>query len=181
MFLITISPLNQTFSCENKGNDRQPKKLLIGKQILPVSNLEIYSEQKGEYEYWFLGFLGLHTGPQLPLLCKFWERHCNEVNFNISSTKPSASIQKNCNLNIQMFLMIRTKFHITLPPNDIHYHFTSKNFDVEIKLKWFHWEIATNSIIRAAHGESKQVHLAQTLYTYLGEFLIDTALDVVLE
>ena len=44
-----ISPYNinpeSKFSCENKGNDCQPKKLLIGKQILPVSNLEIYSEQ----------------------------------------------------------------------------------------------------------------------------------------
>ena len=39
-------------------------------------------------------------------------------------------------LNIQMFLMIRTKFHITLPPNDIHYHFTSKKFDVEISKGW---------------------------------------------
>ena len=36
---------------ENKGNDHQLKKLLIFKQILLVSTLEIYREQCGEYAY----------------------------------------------------------------------------------------------------------------------------------
>lgn len=132
----TISTLNQTFSCENKGNDHQPKKLLIGKQILPVSNLEIYSEQKGEYEYWFLGFLGYIQ--DLNYLCFVNSERDTAMKWILIYHPQNLVLQyrKIVIWNIQMFLMMSTKFHITLPPNDIHYHFTSKNFDVEISKGW---------------------------------------------
>ena len=67
--------------------------------------------------------LGLHTGPQLPLLCKFWEGHCNEVNFYVSSTKPSASIQKNCNLKYS---------NVFNDQNQISYHFAAKWYPLSL-------------------------------------------------
>ena len=38
-FLLTVSPLNHTLGHENKGNDHQQEKHLIGKQILLVNTL----------------------------------------------------------------------------------------------------------------------------------------------
>ena len=62
-FLLTISPLYQTFSHENKGNDHQLKQPLIVEQILLVRTLRCVSRTVWRICILILGCIVLKSSP----------------------------------------------------------------------------------------------------------------------